>query len=32
VLVCGDCGYRDEIRHPDGRTAQDPMYCEFCNP
>ena len=32
VLICAGCGQREEIRYPDGRTAQDPMYCEFCNP
>jgi len=32
ILVCQGCGHREEDCHPDGRTAQDPMYCEFCNP
>lgn len=32
ILECEGCGHREEIRHPGGRTAQDAMYCEFCNP
>ncbi|MEM9313429.1 MAG: DUF6671 family protein [Pseudomonadota bacterium] len=32
ILVCEHCGHREERRHPDGKTVEDPMYCEFCNP
>ncbi len=32
ILVCENCGHREERRNPDGKTAEDPMYCEFCNP
>ncbi|MEO1082034.1 MAG: DUF6671 family protein [Pseudomonadota bacterium] len=32
ILVCEHCGHRDERRYPDGKTVEDPMYCEFCNP
>lgn len=32
ISVCGQCGHREEQRNPHGRTRQDPMYCEFCNP
>lgn len=29
---CRHCGHLEELRYPDGRTAENPMYCEFCNP
>ncbi|MEE4279321.1 MAG: DUF6671 family protein [Halieaceae bacterium] len=32
VLSCGRCAYTEDVRHPNGKTAEDPMYCEFCNP
>jgi hypothetical protein len=32
VLSCRRCGYAEDVRHPNGKTAEDPMYCEFCNP
>jgi len=32
LSLCGHCGHREEQRNPLGRTREDPMYCEFCNP
>jgi hypothetical protein len=32
VLVCKHCDWRQEKPNPDGKTAENPMYCDFCNP
>ena len=32
ISVCRRCGQREEQRNPQGKTREDPMYCEFCNP
>jgi len=32
LSTCGGCGYTREQRHPNGKTAEDPRYCGFCNP
>ena len=32
VSACRHCDFTRELRFPDGKTAEDPMYCEFCNP
>ncbi|NEV93324.1 hypothetical protein G3567_04055 [Psychroflexus sp. YR1-1] len=30
--TCQDCEYTKEVRHPHGKTFEDPMYCDYCNP
>lgn len=30
--VCRKCAYEQEKRYPFGRTTEDPMYCDYCNP
>ena len=32
ISSCRHCGFSSELRHPDGKTAENPMYCGFCNP
>ncbi len=32
VLSCDHCGHREERPRSDGRTREDPMYCDHCNP
>jgi hypothetical protein len=32
VLTCNTCGYREELRFPNGRTTEDPTFCDHCNP
>lgn len=32
LSTCARCGYTHEERHPNGKAAEDPMYCGFCNP
>ena len=32
ISRCGHCDHSEERRYPDGRTAENPMYCDFCNP
>jgi len=32
ICECGYCGYRSDVRNPAGKSAEDPMYCDFCNP
>ena len=32
ISRCDRCGHTQELRFPDGKTTEDPMYCEFCNP
>ena len=32
ISVCRQCEHSEELRFPNGKTAEDPMYCEFCNP
>ncbi|MBL7964913.1 MAG: hypothetical protein JNM31_13840 [Flavobacteriales bacterium] len=29
---CRECGHRTEEARADGRTVEDPQYCELCNP
>jgi hypothetical protein len=29
---CRHCDFSSELRHPHGKVAENPMYCEFCNP
>ena len=30
--TCTACGYSEEMLYPFGKTAEDPMYCDRCNP
>jgi hypothetical protein len=30
--TCTHCGHSEELFHPFGKTAEDPMYCDRCNP
>lgn len=32
VFTCGKCGHGENRPRPDGRTEEDPMYCDWCNP
>ena len=32
VYACQHCSHMEERLHPQGKTAEDPMYCPFCNP
>lgn len=32
VCQCAKCGHEAERRHPHGKTQEDPMYCNYCNP
>ncbi|MCB0820242.1 MAG: hypothetical protein KDC13_06435 [Bacteroidetes bacterium] len=30
--TCEHCNHSEEKQFPDGKTAEDPMYCQMCNP
>jgi len=32
VCQCATCGHEAERRYPHGKTEEDPMYCNYCNP
>jgi hypothetical protein len=32
ISTCRHCDFSEELRYPDGKVAENPMYCEFCNP
>ncbi len=32
VLNCQRCTHQEERLYPHGRTSEDAMYCDFCNP
>ncbi len=32
LYVCQHCQYTKEEMHPHGKTSEDPMYCDYCNP
>jgi hypothetical protein len=32
VRSCGACGHTEHEARPDGRTEEDPRYCDHCNP
>lgn len=32
VLRCQCCGFSEEKLHPHGKSFEDPMYCDVCNP
>lgn len=29
---CSACGFQKEVAFPNGKTAEDPMFCDHCNP
>ena len=32
VYTCSKCNHTHTIMHPKGKTSEDPMYCDWCNP
>ncbi|MFC5192068.1 DUF6671 family protein [Algoriphagus aquatilis] len=30
--TCTHCGHTDRVHFPQGKTTEDPMYCDRCNP
>lgn len=32
ISVCQKCSYTKEDFYPNGKTEEDPMYCDMCNP
>lgn len=30
--TCTHCGHADQVHFPYGKTTEDPMYCDSCNP
>jgi ribosomal protein L37E len=32
VYQCKKCSHKSEVKYPLGKMAEDPMYCDFCNP
>ncbi|MGY6744521.1 MAG: DUF6671 family protein [Cecembia sp.] len=32
ILECQKCGFKEERFFPNGKSEEDPMYCDFCNP
>lgn len=32
LFTCRKCGHVESRIRPDGKTKEDPMYCDFCNP
>ncbi|GMQ30285.1 DUF6671 family protein [Algoriphagus confluentis] len=32
IKTCAACGHRERILFPKGKTEEDPMYCDRCNP
>lgn len=32
VYNCQKCNYETEKMYPNGKSIEDPMYCDFCNP
>ena len=32
LYVCQHCQYTKEEIYPHGKTSEDPMYCDYCNP
>jgi hypothetical protein len=32
LLSCAKCDYTAKLFHPDGKTSENPMYCDHCNP
>ena len=29
---CQSCNFREVVNYPHGKTHEDPMYCDYCNP
>ncbi len=32
IYSCQKCNCKKEVKYPKGKQAEDPMYCDFCNP
>ncbi len=32
IYICQKCSYLKEQKYPNGKTSEDPMYCNRCNP
>lgn len=32
IMNCPKCSYQQEIKFPNGKKTEDPMYCSRCNP
>jgi len=32
IQVCRKCGHTESMGRPDGKTVEDPMHCDSCNP
>jgi hypothetical protein len=32
VYACKKCNFENKKTFPNGKTTEDPMYCDFCNP
>lgn len=32
IFGCQKCTYFKEVKFPNNKTTEDPMYCDFCNP
>lgn len=32
IYTCKQCEFEKQVLHPHGKTEEDPMYCDFCNP
>jgi hypothetical protein len=32
VYACKKCNFENKKAFPNGKTSEDPMYCDFCNP
>ena len=30
--VCSHCQHQERVMYPEGKTSEDPMYCDRCNP
>ncbi len=30
--LCKNCDFSEDIKYPNGKQTEDPMYCDFCNP
>lgn len=32
IYICEKCNFSKEEQHPNGKTKEDPTYCDVCNP
>lgn len=32
IYKCSACNFEKEVKYPNGKKVEDPMYCQFCNP